>query len=213
MNHGIVLISFSFPAFAALRSSEHADPSDDEESFESCEQDKHSSSDSPRQPGIQDSAESLPSTIPVADFSRLRVETSGPLASLTDALACAQNDSEASSLAATPSPAAIHVAPESLDPESLSPSGSNSTSESAAREPVSADAEDSALAARAADATDGTDDVDQGQIFDFFDLKIVYERGRTGFEDTKEIEFLPGMLIAVCVHFCIACHHCTSDSF
>jgi hypothetical protein len=24
---------------------------------------------------------------------------------------------------------------------------------------------------------------------------------------------LPGMLIAVCVHFCIACHHCTSDSF
>ena len=77
----------------------------------------------------------------------------------------------------------------------ISPDALSSSSGSQPHTP--ADADDSISGAKAADGTDGTDDVDQGQIFDCFDLKIVYERGKTGFEDTKEIDFTPGMLIAV----------------
>ena len=161
---------------------------DDDQSFESCEQ-KLSSTNSPLIHSAQGPTEPSPSHVALAALSSLSVsgqdsEPSSPAATLSPA--------------PTLSPAAVRVASVSEAPASVSSSGTNSSSASPAKAvQASADASDSASATRAADATDGTDDVDQGQIFDCFDLKIVYERGRTGFEDTKEIDFTPGMLIAV----------------
>jgi len=161
-------------------SSEDDDASvDDDQSFESCEQ-KLSSANSPLLHAVHAQTELSSSHVALVALSGLSVNGL---------------ESDPSSPAVTLSPAAAQVASASA---SGSSSGSNSPSPSPSKAAqASDDANDSASAARAADATDGTDELDQGQIFDCFDLKIVYERGRTGFEDTKEIDFTPGMLIAV----------------
>jgi hypothetical protein len=164
-------------------SSEDDDASvDDDQSFESCEQ-KLSSANSPLLHAAHAQTELSSSHVALVALSGLSVNGL---------------ESDPSSPAVTLSPAAAHVASASEASASGSSSGSNSPSPSPSKAAqASDDANDSASAARAADATDGTDELDQGQIFDCFDLKIVYERGRTGFEDTKEIDFTPGMLIAV----------------
>ena len=173
------------PSFTASSSSECDDASeDDDQSFESCEQHRNSAASSPQLHPVQMQALPSPSSVAVTALDRLSVESCDFAAPVHDSPKD-QIDSEVSSLGATPSLATAHV-------DTVDASVSSSASSS-----VTPHADAVTSAARAADATDGTDDGDQGQIFDCFDLKIVYERGRTGFEDTKEIDFTPGMLIAV----------------
>jgi hypothetical protein len=185
-------------ACAGSSGSECDDASGDEiQSFESCELQKSSGADSP-QPQTQFDevlAEPSPSCVAVSALSRLSIEASVPIATFASDSPAFLNDSENSSLLATPVLATACVEKTDVTSNSVSPVGSNSSVSSQSQTPAEAD--DAASISVPADATDGTDDADQGQVFDCFDLKIVYERGRTGFEDTKEIVFTPGMLIAV----------------
>ncbi len=185
-------------ACAASSGSECDDASGDEnQSFESCELQKSSGADSP-QPQTQFDevlAEPSPSCVAVSALSRLSIDASVPFATLALDSPALLNDSDNSSLLATPLPATACVDKTNVTSDSVSPVGSNSSVSSQSQTPAQAD--HAASATRPADTTDGSDDADQGQVFDCFDLKIVYERGRTGFEDTKEIIFTPGMLIAV----------------
>jgi hypothetical protein len=157
---------------------------DDDESFESCEPQKDISANSPQLHSIQAPSEPSPSSAAVSALTRMSVDSSNPFLAL-------DGPSSESSPAVEPLPDELTGAAST----SVSPAAVSSSSGSQPHTPVNAD--DSVSGAKPADGTDGTDDVDQGQIFDCFDLKIVYERGRTGFEDTKEIDFTPGMLIAV----------------
>ena len=177
------LIHFSFVC-AALSSDESSVHSGDDESFESCEPQKDSSANSPQLHSIQAPSEPSPSSAAVSALNRMSVDSSNPFLSLA-------GPSSESSPAVAPQPdEVIDAASSIISPDTLS-------SSSGSQPHTPADADDSISGAKAADGTDGTDDVDQGQTFDCFDLKIVYERGKTGFEDTTEIDFTPGMLIAV----------------
>lgn len=170
---------------AAVCSSEGDDESGgDDQSFESCEPQKDSSGHSPKQHLVREEENPSPFTAAVSAISHMHVDLSNPF----HALAVQSAES---------SPHAAAVSSEACDEAaaSVSPTASRSSSDSHSQTPT--DADQAASGAKVSDATDAADDVDQGQIFDCFDLKIVYERGRTGFEDTKEIEFSPGMLIAV----------------
>ncbi len=191
--------SHALPCIADSSSSECDDASeDDDQSFESCEQHKNSSANSPQLHPADPQAPS-PSTVASATLSRLSIgsQSHDPSAAPEVDSSEYQDASESPSLAAAPSLPAPHADIADVQSASVTSTTSRSTlcSEHELRAP--ADAEDSTAAARAADAVSVTEDGDHGQIFDCFDLKIVYERGRTGFEDTKEIDFTPGMLIAV----------------
>ena len=180
------------PSFTVSSSSECDDATeDDDQSFESCEQHRNSAASSPQIRAVELQVLPSPSSVAVTALARLSVESHDLLAAPADDSPKDQIDSESSSLVATLSLATADV--DAVD-ASVSPNASSSPHADA----LTSDA-------RAADATDGTDDGDQGQIFDCFDLKIVYERGRTGFEDTKEIDFTPGMLIAVRVLLLFCC--------
>jgi hypothetical protein len=180
------------PAYAASSSSEcDGSSDDDDQSFESCEQ--HSSANSPPLLAVESQALPSPSTVAAAGLSRLSIESSNPFASLAVDSPKSDIDTGSSCIAAVAQVETVDAAS-----ASVASAASSSTLHSLhSQHHAPADGDESASVARATDATDGTDDSDQGQIFDCFDLKIVYERGRTGFEDTKEIDFTPGMLIAV----------------
>jgi hypothetical protein len=182
--HLLILSHFRRPS--VMSNSECNDDScDDDESFESCEPQKNSSGNSPQLHSDQAKEEPSPATAAVSAVAHMHVDASNPFHSL------AVDSAESSPLAAPLPAEALHQAT-AVASASNSPAASSASSESRSETPDESDS-----GAKVADATDGTDDVDQGQIFDCFDLKIVYERGRTGFEDTKEIDFTPGMLIAV----------------
>jgi hypothetical protein len=177
------------PACAASSSSECDDSSDDDDqSFESCEQ--HSSANSPPLLSVESQALPSPSTVAAAGLARLSIESNNPVAAFAV-------DSPKSDIDTGSSCVAAVAQVETVDAASASVDSATSSSTLHSKHHAPGDGDQSASVARATDATDGTDDSDQGQVFDCFDLKIVYERGRTGFEDTKEIDFTPGMLIAV----------------
>lgn len=199
-------------AYAASSGSECDDASGDEnQSFESCEHQKSSGADSPQLQTHSGEVltEPSPSSVAVAALSRLSVETSNPFAALAADSPAAVCNSEDSSVVSTPLIAAACVEKTVATSASVSPVGSGSSISSQSRTPD--EAGHAASASRPADASDGTDDAEQRQVFDCFDLKIVYERGRTGFEDTKEIVFTPGMLIAV-RHSAVAMVGCVCKS-